>query len=89
MKVTVSIPTPLRRHTEGLDEFECAAGNINELLDALSNRFPELKQHLRDENGKVRRFINIYVNDEDIRFLGDYKFADGDEVTLVPSIAGG
>jgi molybdopterin converting factor small subunit len=51
---------------------------------------PELKPHLRDEQGNVRRFLNIYVNDEDIRFLGkDYKFKEGDEVTLVPSIAGG
>jgi molybdopterin converting factor small subunit len=89
MSVTVSIPTALRRHTEGLDTFECAPGNLDALLDALSERFPELKPHLRDEQGKVRRFLNIYVNDEDIRFLGDYSFKDGDEVTLVPSIAGG
>ncbi len=90
MSVTVSIPTALRRHTEGLDRFECSPGNLNALLDALSSRFPELKPHLRDEQGKVRRFLNIYVNDEDIRFLEkDYQFKDGDEVTLVPSIAGG
>jgi molybdopterin converting factor small subunit len=89
MSVTVSIPTALRRHTEELDTFECAPGNLDALLDALSERFPELKPHLRDEQGKVRRFLNIYVNDEDIRFLGDYSFKDGDEVTLVPSIAGG
>ena len=89
MSVTVAIPSALRRHTEGLDTFECAPGNLNALLDALSTRFPELKPHLREEQGKVRRFLNIYVNDEDIRFLGDYSFKDGDEVTLVPSIAGG
>lgn len=89
MSVTVSIPSALRRHTEGLDSFECAPGDLNALLDALGARFPELKPHLRDEQGKVRRFLNIYVNDEDIRFLGDYSFKDGDEVTLVPSIAGG
>jgi sulfur-carrier protein len=89
MSVTVSIPSALRRHTEGLDTFECAPGDLNALLDALSARFPELQPHLRDEQGKVRRFLNIYVNDEDIRFLGDYSFKDGDEVTLVPSIAGG
>ena len=88
--VTVSIPTAFRRHTENLDKFQCAAGSLADLLDALGERFPELKPHLRDEQGKVRRFINIYVNDEDIRFLGsDYKFQEGDEVTLVPSIAGG
>jgi sulfur-carrier protein len=90
MRVTVSIPSAFRRHTEGLDRFDCAAANLNELLDALGNRFPELKPHLRDEQGKVRRFLNIYVNDEDIRFLArDYTFAEGDQVTLVPSIAGG
>jgi molybdopterin converting factor small subunit len=90
MSVTVSIPSAFRRHTEGLDRFEASAANISDLLDALGNRFPDLKPHLRDEQGNVRRFLNIYVNDEDIRFLAkDYKFAEGDEVTLVPSIAGG
>lgn len=90
MNVTVSIPTAFRRHTDNLDRFQCSATELNDLLDSLSTRFPELKPHLRDEQGKVRRFLNIYVNDEDIRFLGnEYKFQEGDEVTLVPSIAGG
>ena len=90
MNVTVSIPSAFRRHTEGADHFDCAAKNLNDLLDALAGHFPELKQHLRDEEGRVRRFLNIYVNDEDIRFLGaDYQFKEGDEVMLVPSIAGG
>ena len=88
--VRVSIPSAFRRHTEGADNFQCAAVDLNGLLDSLSSRFPELKQHLRDEQGNVRRFLNIYVNDEDIRFLGkEYRFKEGDEVTLVPSIAGG
>ena len=90
MNVSVSIPTALRRHTEGVDRFGCGATTIPELLDELSARFPELKPHLRDEQGKLRRFLNIYINDEDPRFLGaDYQFKEGDEVTLVPSIAGG
>ena len=90
MSVSISIPSAFRRHTEGLDHFDCVAGNIDELLDALGNRFPELKPHLRDEQGKVRRYLNIYVNDEDVRFLDkNYRFAEGDQVTLVPSIAGG
>jgi molybdopterin converting factor small subunit len=90
MNVTVSIPSAFRRHTDNLDRFQCSANHLNDLLDALSSRFPELKPHLRDEQGQVRRFLNIYVNDEDIRFLGkDYQFQEGDEVTLVPSIAGG
>ena len=90
MNVTVSIPTAFRGHTEGLDHFDCSATGLNDLLDALVTRFPQLKQHLRDQEGKVPRFLNIYVNDEDIRFLGaGYAFKDGDEITLVPSIAGG
>jgi molybdopterin converting factor small subunit len=90
MSVTVSIPSAFRRHTEGLEKFNCPAGDLNSLLDALGSRFPDLKPHLRDDHGQVRRFLNIYVNDEDIRFLEkDYKFKEGDEVTLVPSIAGG
>ena len=88
--VKISIPSAFRRHTEGADYYDCAAADLNGLLDALGSRFPELKPHLRDEQGNVRRFLNIYVNDEDIRFLGkDYNFKEGDEVTLVPSIAGG
>ena len=90
MNVIVSIPSPFRRHTEGLDRVDCTVGNLNELFDVLETRFPELKPHLRDQEGKVRRFLNVYVNDEDIRFLGaNYSFQEGDEVTLVPSIAGG
>jgi molybdopterin synthase sulfur carrier subunit len=90
MSITVSIPTAFRRHTEGLGSFDCPATDLDGLFDALEVRFPELKPHLRDEQGKIRRFLNVYVNDEDIRFLGsDYKFNQGDEVTLVPSIAGG
>jgi molybdopterin converting factor small subunit len=62
-----------------------------ELLDELSRRHPELSRHLRDETGRLRPFVNVYVNEEDIRFLGGvaYRFRDGDEVMLVPSIAGG
>jgi sulfur-carrier protein len=90
MNVTVSIPTPFRRHTGGLDRLECTVCNLTDLFDALETRFPELRPHLRDQEGKVRRFLNVYVNDEDIRFLGaNYSFREGDEVTLVPSIAGG
>ena len=91
MSVTVSIPSALRRHTEGLETFECPPGNLNALLDSLSARFPELKPHLRDEQGKVRRFLNIYVNDEDIRYLQKEATAlkDSDNISIVPSIAGG
>lgn len=91
MTITVDIPTALRRHTGGTSRFSCGASNLNELFFALDQQFPELKPHLRDEKGEVRRFLNVYVNEEDIRFLGgpQYSFQDGDEVLLVPSIAGG
>jgi sulfur-carrier protein len=91
MTVTVQIPTALRRLTSGTGQVKCSAANLGELFSALDQQFPDLKQHLRDEAGEVRRFLNVYVNEEDIRFLGGntYAFQDGDEVLLVPSIAGG
>ena len=69
----------------------CSAANLNELFTDLGSKFPDLTGHLRDENGQIRRFLNVYVNEEDIRFLGGptYAFQEGDEVLLVPSIAGG
>jgi len=89
--ITVQIPTALRRHTDGVSSISCVAANLGDLFSALDEKFPALKPHLRDENGQVRRFLNIYVNEEDIRFLGGpgYAFQEGDEVLLVPSIAGG
>ena len=91
MSITVQIPTALRRLTAGIPQVTCDAANLNELFATLDGKFPELKRHLRDEAGEIRRFINIYVNEEDIRFLGgsEYAFQAGDEVLLVPSIAGG
>ncbi len=70
MPITVQIPTALRRHTEGVGSITCAASNLGELFSVLDEKFPELKPHLRDDKGQVRRFLNIYVNEEDIRFLG-------------------
>ena len=91
MSIKVQIPSALRRHTVGVGQLDCSATNLNDLFTALDEKFPALKPHLRDESGQVRRFLNIYVNEEDIRFLGgnSYAFQDGDEVLLVPSIAGG
>lgn len=91
MAITVQIPTALRRHTDGVGKLACSAANISELFSVLDEKFPQLKPHLRDEAGEIRRFLNVYVNEEDIRFLGGpaYAFQDGDEVLLVPSIAGG
>jgi sulfur-carrier protein len=91
MPITVQIPTALRRHTSGVSSLNCAAKDLGELFSVLDEKFPELKSHLRDDKGEIRRFLNIYVNEEDIRFLGGqtYAFQDGDEILLVPSIAGG
>jgi molybdopterin converting factor small subunit len=91
MAITVQIPTALRRHTEGVGNLSCGAANLDDLFSVLDEKFPALKPHLRDEAGQIRRFLNVYVNDEDIRFLGGpgYAFQDGDEILLVPSIAGG
>jgi len=91
MSITVNIPTALRRHTSGVASITCGANNLGELFSVLDEKFPELKPHLRDDKGQIRRFLNIYVNEEDIRFLGgpSYSFQEGDEVLLVPSIAGG
>lgn len=91
MSITVQIPTALRRHTAGVASISCAATSLPELFSVLDEKFPDLKPHIRDEAGEIRRFLNIYVNEEDIRFLGGpaYAFQDGDEVLLVPSIAGG
>ena len=91
MAITVQIPTALRRHTAGVSSIECAASNLDQLFLVLDEKFPDLRPHLRDDKGQIRRFLNIYVNEEDIRFLGGqtYAFQEGDEILLVPSIAGG
>ena len=91
MNITVQIPSALRRHTGGTAKVACTAANLDDLFSVLDQQFPALKPHLRDDSGQIRRFLNVYVNEEDIRFLGGatYAFQDGDEVLLVPSIAGG
>ena len=91
MAIQVQIPSALRRHTAGASSLTCTASNLEQLFSVLDEKFPDLKPHLRDDQGQIRRFLNIYVNEEDIRFLGgpEYAFQEGDEVLLVPSIAGG
>lgn len=90
MAITVRIPTPLRTLTEGRDEVEAAGSNIRELIEDLEKNYPGMKERLCDEKG-VRRFVNIYQNEEDIRFLDslDTEVKDGDSVSIVPAIAGG
>ena len=91
MAVQVLIPTPLQKFTNDEASVDLDAASIDALIDALDARYPGLKGRLCDENGKLRRFLNIYVNSEDIRFLDNQTtaLADGDEVSIVPAVAGG
>ncbi|MDQ6993633.1 MAG: ubiquitin-like small modifier protein 1 [Mariprofundus sp.] len=91
MSIAVRIPTPLRKLTAGADEVTIEASTIGEMLDNLEAAHAGLKERLCDEAGEIRRFVNIYVNDEDVRFLEGRATAlkDGDEVSIVPAIAGG
>jgi len=91
MPVLVRIPTPLRALTKGNAEIQAKGATIDSVVDDLERQFPGLKERLLDETGELRRFINIYVNQEDIRFLQAKKttLKDGDEVSIVPAIAGG
>ena len=91
MSIKVTLPTAFTRHTGGQKQLSSSANDLSGLLAEIDDSFPALATQIRGEDGKLRRFINIYVNDEDIRFLGGdgYAFQDGDEVMLIPSIAGG
>ena len=88
--VNVKIPTPLRKFTEQKGDVEIEATTVNELIENLEKKHPGIKQRLLDETGKIRKFINLYVGDEDIRFLQKEETKiEGKEVSIVPSIAGG
>jgi molybdopterin synthase sulfur carrier subunit len=91
MKIKVRIPAPLQKLTQNKPEVEVEATTIRELVDNLDSLYPGMKDRLCDESGKIRRFINFYVNNEDIRFLkGDETpLKDNDEVSIIPAIAGG
>jgi adenylyltransferase/sulfurtransferase len=91
MSIKVRIPTPLQKLTNNQVEVECEGSNIQELITNLDKKYPGIKERLYDENNKLRRFINFFVNDKDIRFLqGDNtELKDGDEVSIIPAIAGG
>ena len=88
---SVLIPTPLRKLTNELETVSAAGVTVGELLDNLNKAFPGLKDRVCDEAGNVRRFVNIYINGEDIRFLDEKATAvkDSDEISIVPAIAGG
>ena len=91
MAVHVLIPTPLQRLTQNQAEVTVAGSDIREIIQNLEVQFPGIKARLCDENGALRRFVNLYVNEEDIRFLkGEATpLKDGDEVSIIPAIAGG
>jgi molybdopterin synthase sulfur carrier subunit len=91
MPVTVRIPTPLRAVAKGNANVQAKGDTIGDVIGDLEHQFPGLRERLVDETGELRRFINIYVNQEDIRFLDNQATAlkDGDEVAIVPAIAGG
>ncbi len=91
MPVTVRIPTPLRRMTNGQDKVELEESNLSTLIENLEASYPGVKERLIDENGDLRYFVNIYLNGEDVRFLDglDTSASSGDEISIVPAVAGG
>lgn len=91
MSIKVRIPQPLQKLTQGKELVEASGTDIKSLINDLDKNYPGIKDRVCDESGKIRRFINIYVNEEDVRFLqGDATaLAEGDEVSIIPAIAGG
>jgi molybdopterin synthase sulfur carrier subunit len=91
MPAKVRIPTPLRKLTNEQELVEVSAGTIGGAIAELQSKFPGIKERLVDDAGQVRRFVNVYVNEEDIRFLqnNETPIKDGDEVSIIPAIAGG
>jgi molybdopterin synthase sulfur carrier subunit len=91
MPTKVRIPTPLRKLTNNEEVVEVSAATVGDAITELQSRYPGIQERLVDEKGEVRRFVNVYVNEEDIRFLENQKtpLKDGDEVSIIPAIAGG
>jgi sulfur-carrier protein len=91
MTIPVRIPTPLRKLTQNKEVVEAQGTTIREVINSLDNDYPGLKERICDEKDQVRRFVNIFLNDEDIRFLKESEtpVKSGDEVSIVPAIAGG
>ncbi|MFO0773829.1 MAG: MoaD/ThiS family protein [Nitrospiraceae bacterium] len=89
--ITVRIPTPLRPLTKGQGEVQASAATVADMIETLNVAHPGIKDRLCDDKGELRRFVNIYVNEEDIRFLSgkETSLKDGDEMSIVPAIAGG
>ncbi|MEX2557442.1 MAG: MoaD/ThiS family protein [Actinomycetota bacterium] len=91
MSVSVKIPTPLRRVTGGVADVSAAGGTVRELIEDLERQFPGMRERLCDETGALRRFVNVFVGDEDIRFLEGIETAieEGAQVSIIPAVAGG
>jgi molybdopterin converting factor small subunit len=90
--MTIFIPTPLRVYAAGKDAVEVSAGTVSAALDELTQTFPELRKHLFNEAGKLRAFVNVYLNDEDVRYLPGKEattVSPNDTLSIIPSIAGG
>ena len=91
MSISVRIPTPLRRVTNGVDKVDTEGDTLDQIIDSLDSQYPGLKGRLCDEDGELRNFVNVYVNGEDVRFMQGLATAtkSGDEVSIVPAVAGG
>jgi len=86
---TIRIPVPLRKLVGGSEEIKTFGKTLDECLQLLCLSYPDIKERLYDENGEIRRFINIFVNDEDMRFLSTNDIQENDIISIVPAIAGG
>ncbi|MCH7754756.1 MoaD family protein [candidate division KSB1 bacterium] len=91
MSVEIIIPLVLRQYAENRDSVKLSGQNIGELLDNLMQKFPNMKKHLFSEDGQIRNFVNVYVNDDDIRYLenSETQLKEGDVISIIPSVAGG
>ena len=91
MGVTVRVPTPLRKFAGGARDVQASGGTVGELIENLEQQYPGIKDRLCEEDGVLRRFINVYVNGEDIRYAKgvDTTLKDGDEVSIIPAVSGG
>jgi sulfur-carrier protein len=91
MAIKVNIPTPMRQHTGGQAEVEASGTTVQGVLDDLGQKHPGITDRLFEKPGQLRRFVNVYLNDEDIRYLDslDTAVKDGDEVAIIPAVAGG
>ena len=91
MAVTVKVPTIMRKHVDGQAKVEASGDTLAALLDNLEASYPGITKNIKSEDGGLHRFINIYVNDEDVRYLGSLEapIADGDTISILPAVAGG